>query len=129
MEHLRQQSLAHLDGRRVDVPAAPEFTHGAGSVQLGYGYLSLDNGDYERAEYRSLDAFKLGEDKNDAILMARARYLSAWSNMHARRTRSARARRPVATPAGPTCSSRRRLTSPVEPRIGGSLRLPIYGRG
>jgi tetratricopeptide (TPR) repeat protein len=49
--------------------------HGLGSVHLNYAYLHLDNGDLEDAESSAKTAFRLGEDKRDYILMARARLL------------------------------------------------------
>jgi tetratricopeptide (TPR) repeat protein len=49
--------------------------HGLGSVNLNYGYLHLDNGDLELAEEKAGTAFALGESRQDAILMARARLL------------------------------------------------------
>ena len=49
--------------------------HGLGSVHLNYGYLHLDNGDLELADTEAKTAFRLGEEKHDYILMARARLL------------------------------------------------------
>ena len=49
--------------------------HGLGSVHLNYGYLHLDNGDLEHAEAEAKTAYRLGEEKRDHILMARARLL------------------------------------------------------
>ena len=46
-----------------------------GSVHLNYGYLYLDSGDLEYADSEAKTAFRLGEEKGDYILMARARLL------------------------------------------------------
>jgi hypothetical protein len=51
--------------------------HGLGSVHLNHGYLHLDNGDLELADTEAKTAFRLGEEKKDCILMARARLLNA----------------------------------------------------
>jgi len=42
-------------------------------VNVNYAYLYLDNGDLDRAEAAAKTAFRLGEEKRDNILMARAR--------------------------------------------------------
>ena len=41
------------------------------------GYLHLDGGDIDRAASEALEAYRIGHDKNDQILMARARVLQA----------------------------------------------------
>ena len=45
------------------------------ACNLNYAYLHLDNGDLEHAESSAKTAFRLGEEKHDYILMARARLL------------------------------------------------------
>ena len=46
-----------------------------GVCTLNYGYLHLDNGDLDHADAEAKTAFRLGEEKGDHILMARARLL------------------------------------------------------
>ena len=55
-----------------------------GSVYVNAGYLHLDSGDIDRAESEAAKAFALGEQRDDHILMARARTLqSALQNERA----------------------------------------------
>ena len=42
---------------------------------MNYGFLHLDNGDLEYAESETEKAFRLGEERRDHILMARAQLL------------------------------------------------------
>ena len=56
---------------------------GMGSVMLNSGYLHLDRGDIDRAAMEAAEAFRIGVEKNDHILMARARILqAATENAH-----------------------------------------------
>ena len=48
---------------------------GAGAVFVNAGYLHLDSGDIDRAEDEADKAFQLGQQRQDHILMARARAL------------------------------------------------------
>jgi tetratricopeptide (TPR) repeat protein len=48
---------------------------GLGAVIVNSGYLHLDGGDIDRAAFEALEAYRLGHEKNDQILMARARVL------------------------------------------------------
>jgi len=73
-EQLRQEALAEL-GEAAAIYQQYENHHGLGSVHLNYGYLYLDNGDLEHAETAARTAFRLGEERRDNILMARARLL------------------------------------------------------
>jgi len=50
---------------------------GTGSVLVNAGHLHLDSGDIDRAESEARKAYELGEEKQDHILMARARLLQA----------------------------------------------------
>ena len=74
-EQLREDALAEL---REAAAIYEEYRnhHGLGSVHLSYGYLHLDNGDLEHADSEARLAFRLGEEKGDHILMARARLLN-----------------------------------------------------
>ncbi|MBV9341394.1 MAG: tetratricopeptide repeat protein [Acidobacteria bacterium] len=71
-EQLRREALAEL-AEAAAIYRQYENHHGLGSVELNYAYLYLDNGDLDHAEAASQVAFRLGEDKRDHILMARAR--------------------------------------------------------
>jgi len=71
-EQLRQEALAELT-EAATIYQQYENHHGLGSVNVNYAYLYLDNGDLERAEAAAKTAFRLGEEKRDNILMARAR--------------------------------------------------------
>ena len=46
-------------------------------MTVNSGYLHLDGGDIDRAAREALDAYRIGHEKNDQILMARARILQA----------------------------------------------------
>jgi tetratricopeptide (TPR) repeat protein len=73
-EQLRQEAFAAL-GEATEIYVQHPNHHGIGNVHLNYGYLYLDNGDVERADGDVVAAFRLGEQKKDNILMARARLL------------------------------------------------------
>ena len=68
---LREEALAELAEARA-IYEQYENHHGLGSVELNYGYLYLDNGDLDQAETAVRTAFRLGQDRRDYILMARA---------------------------------------------------------
>lgn len=56
---------------------------GIGKVRLSLGYLHLDRGDIERAGKEADDAYRIGTEQKDRILMARARILQcAVENAH-----------------------------------------------
>jgi len=48
---------------------------GLGAVIVNSGYLHLDGGDIDRAAQEAIEAYQIGHEKNDHILMARARIL------------------------------------------------------
>jgi tetratricopeptide (TPR) repeat protein len=73
-EALRGRALAHLD-RAAEIYRIHSQHRGAGTVCVNRGHLHLDNGDLQRADDEARDAYKLGEEKKDYILMARARLL------------------------------------------------------
>jgi tetratricopeptide (TPR) repeat protein len=50
---------------------------GIGSVVLNTGYLHMDRGDIDSAALEGIEAYRLGHEQNDHILMARARILQA----------------------------------------------------
>lgn len=73
-EQLRQEAFSALNEAAAIYEQYPSY-HGIGSVHLTYGYLYLDNGDVERADTDAAQAFLIGEQRKDYILMARARLL------------------------------------------------------
>jgi tetratricopeptide (TPR) repeat protein len=77
-EQLRQEALAEL-AEAATIYEQYRNHHGLGSVHLNYGYLHLDNGDLELADSEAKAAFRLGEEKRDFILMARARLLQCMT--------------------------------------------------
>ncbi len=59
------------------------YADGIGKVTLNLGYLHLDRGDIERATPEAAEAYRIGLQQGDRILMARARILeTAIENAH-----------------------------------------------
>jgi tetratricopeptide (TPR) repeat protein len=77
-EQLRQEAFEEL-AEAAAIYEQYENHHGLGSVHLNYGYLYLDSGDLEHAEAAATLAFRLGEERRDYILMARARLLQCMA--------------------------------------------------
>lgn len=73
-EQLRQEALAELS-EAAAIYRQYGNRHGLGSVHLNRGFLYLDNGDLEQGDAEAQTAFRLGEERRDHILMARARLL------------------------------------------------------
>lgn len=73
-ESFRDEAFAHLDEAAVIYRLHPNH-RGAGTVHLNRGLLHLDNGALDLAEQQAASAFAHGEEKEDFILMARARIL------------------------------------------------------
>jgi hypothetical protein len=73
-ESLRGRALEHLD-RAAEIYRIHSNHRGAGTVCVNRGHLHLDNGDLQRADDEAREAYTLGEQKKDFILMARARLL------------------------------------------------------
>jgi tetratricopeptide (TPR) repeat protein len=73
-EHVRAEALAHLD-RATEIYKIHSHHRGAGTVCVNRGHLHLDSGDLHRADDEAREAYELGEQKRDSILMARARLL------------------------------------------------------
>jgi tetratricopeptide (TPR) repeat protein len=80
-DHLRYleicQEALELLRRAGDIYSRQHHQAGTGSVLVNSGHLHLDSGDIDRAEDEAQKAFALGEEKQDHILMARARILQA----------------------------------------------------
>lgn len=73
-EQLRQEALTEL-GEAAAIYEQYGNYHGLGSVHLNLGFLHLDNGDLEYAEAEAKTALRLGGERRDHILMARAQLL------------------------------------------------------
>ena len=71
---LRDAAFEHLDEAAAIYGVHPNH-RGEGTVHLNRGLLHLDNGALDLAEEEAARAFALGEEKEDAILMSRARIL------------------------------------------------------
>ncbi len=76
LERLRTEALAHL-AQAEEIYARYNDHRGLGTVHVDRGLLCLDGGDLDAAASEGAAAFKLGEDKKDFILEARARILQA----------------------------------------------------
>ena len=73
-EELRQQSLAHLS-EAAGIYLLHHHHRGAGTVHIDRGYLFLDGGELDQAGTEANLAHELGHQKQDYILMSRARIL------------------------------------------------------
>ncbi len=74
LAQLRREAIEHLESARAIYQQRPNH-HGAGTVYLNAAYIHLDGGDFQRAEAEAASAYELGEQKQDYILMGRARIL------------------------------------------------------
>jgi tetratricopeptide (TPR) repeat protein len=74
LARLRGEALDHLNAARLIYQQRPNY-HGAGTVHLNAAYIHLDSGDYQRAEAEAAAAYDVAEQKQDYILMGRARIL------------------------------------------------------
>lgn len=72
LQHLHAEIIGHLDEASEIYTHHPNH-HGVGTVELNYSYVLLDDGDYHNAEIKARHAYRLGEAKQDYILMGRAR--------------------------------------------------------
>ena len=73
-ENTRAQALAHLD-RASQIYEIHSNHRGSGTVCVNRGHLHLDSGDLYKADDEARRAHALGQEKNDYILMARAKLL------------------------------------------------------
>lgn len=72
LQQLHEEIVHHLD-EAGEIYSHHPTHHGIGTVELNYSYVLLDDGDYHGAEIKAKRAYKLGEEKQDYILMGRAR--------------------------------------------------------
>ena len=76
LEKLRAEAFEHL-AHAEQIYSGYDDHRGLGTVHVNRGLLYLDSGDLEGAAAESAAAYRLGHDKNDRILEARARILQA----------------------------------------------------
>ncbi len=74
LTQLRREALEHLEAARAIYQQRPNH-HGVGTVYLNAAYLHLDGGDFQRAEEDASSAYDVADEKQDYILMGRARIL------------------------------------------------------
>jgi tetratricopeptide (TPR) repeat protein len=74
LAQLRREALEHLEAARAIYQQRPSH-HGVGTVYLDAAYIHLDGGDFQRAEEEAASAYDVAEQKQDYILMGRARIL------------------------------------------------------
>jgi len=74
LAQLRREALEHLEAARTIYQQRPNH-HGAGTVYLNAAYIHLDGGDFQRADEEAASAYDVAEQKQDYILMGRARIL------------------------------------------------------
>lgn len=81
MHHTRYLEICRealeLLQRAKEIYARHHHQVGIGSVLVNAGQVHLDSGNIDQASSEAMKAFRLGEEKNDHILMARARVLQA----------------------------------------------------
>ena len=73
---LSDQAISEVRRAR-EIYASHGHSGGLGAVAVSSGYLHLDGGDIDVSAREALEAYRIGQDKNDHILMARARVLQA----------------------------------------------------
>lgn len=71
------EAAIHDLKRARDIYTLHAHSGGMGNVLFNLGYLYLDRGDIDHAAHQAQDAYRLGLEKNDHILMARARILQS----------------------------------------------------
>jgi len=69
-DQLREEAFHHLQEAEA-INKRNESDQGSSSIHLVYGYLYLDDGDYERAEHHAATGLELARRKNDPIGLSR----------------------------------------------------------
>jgi tetratricopeptide (TPR) repeat protein len=77
-EQLRQESLAHL-AEAAEIYRRLRHHRGTGMTHIDRGGLFLDGGELDQAGIEAAAAFELGQERQDYILMARARILQCMA--------------------------------------------------
>jgi tetratricopeptide (TPR) repeat protein len=73
-QQLCDEAISQLQRAR-EIYSMHGHSVGLGAVIVNSGYLHLDRGDIDRAAKEAMEAYRIGHEKNDQILMARARVL------------------------------------------------------
>lgn len=76
LQHVLTDAATHLDEAARIYRKHPN-NRGMGTVHINYSHLLLDNGDLDRAAVDAVQAYELGREKGDSIVMSRARILEA----------------------------------------------------
>lgn len=71
---ISQEAIQQLERAR-EIYELHAHASGLGTVIFNAGYIHLDSGDIDRAAYEACEAYRIGADRGDPILMARARIL------------------------------------------------------
>src|SRR5271156_1609747 len=74
LTQLRPEAIEHLEAARAIYEQPPSHP-GVGTVHMNAAYIHLDGGDFQRAEEEAASAYDVAEQKQDYILMGRARIL------------------------------------------------------
>jgi tetratricopeptide (TPR) repeat protein len=77
-QQLCDEAISQLQRAR-EIYSMHGHSVGLGAVIVNSGYLHLDRGDIDQAAKEALEAYRIGHEKNDHILMARARVLQTWT--------------------------------------------------
>lgn len=75
-QQISQDAIRDLKRAR-QIYALHVHAGGTGNVLFNLGYIHLDRGDIDHAAHEGMEAYRLGLEKNDHILMARARILQS----------------------------------------------------
>src|ERR1700693_1335686 len=73
---LRKEAFEHL-AKAQEIYQRYDDHRGNGNVHITLGYLNLDDGELDRAAAQAATAFRLGAEKKDSVLKARARMLQS----------------------------------------------------
>jgi len=73
---LRKEAFEHL-AKAQEIYQRYNDHRGNGNVHITLGYLNLDDGELDRAAAQAATAFRLGAEKKDSVLKARARMLQS----------------------------------------------------
>jgi len=73
---LRKEAFEHLT-KAQEIYQRYDDHRGNGNVHITLGYLNLDDGELDRAAAQAAAAFRLGAEKKDSVLKARARMLQS----------------------------------------------------
>jgi len=76
LTRLREEAFEHLAKARAIYDRYDDH-RGNGNVHVTFGYLNLDEGELDRAAAEGATAFRLGDEKKDSVLKARARMLQS----------------------------------------------------